>query len=111
MLLDPNASADVIAQKLRQTGFVISKRSVERVIADYALGKSCLGRGFLETSNCESSFGIECGIGTSREETRSMGKRLELSVAQRREAVLCLLRREAPVGKLARRFGVSEQAL
>ena len=40
-----------------------------------------------------------------------MGKRSELSVAQRREAVLALLRREEPAGKLARRFGVSEQTL
>ena len=40
-----------------------------------------------------------------------MGKRSELSVAQRREAVLALLRREEPVGQLARRFGVSEQTL
>ncbi len=40
--LDPNASADVIAQKLRQTGFVISTRSVERVIADYELQKKTL---------------------------------------------------------------------
>jgi hypothetical protein len=40
--LDPNASADVISQKLRQTGFVISTRSVERVIADYGLQKKTL---------------------------------------------------------------------
>ena len=40
-----------------------------------------------------------------------MGKRSELSVAQRREAVLALLRREEPATKLARRFGVSEQTL
>ena len=40
-----------------------------------------------------------------------MGKRSDLSVAQRREAVLSLLRREEPAGKLARRFGVSEQTL
>lgn len=40
--LDPEASADVIAQKLRQTGFVISTRSVERVIADYGLQKTTL---------------------------------------------------------------------
>jgi transposase len=37
--LDPDASAEVIAQKLRQTGFVISIRSVERVIAEYGLQK------------------------------------------------------------------------
>ena len=40
--LDPDASAAVIAQKLRQTGFVISTRSVERVIADYGLQKKTL---------------------------------------------------------------------
>ena len=40
-----------------------------------------------------------------------MGKRSELSVPQRREAVLTLLRREEPAAKLARRFGVSEQTL
>lgn len=40
--LDPDASADVIAQKLRQTGFAISTRSVERVIAEYGLQKKTL---------------------------------------------------------------------
>ncbi len=40
-----------------------------------------------------------------------MGKRSDLSVAQRREAVLALLRREEPAVKLARRFAVSEQTL
>jgi hypothetical protein len=40
--LDPDASADVIAQKLRQTGFEISTRTVERVIADYGLQKKTL---------------------------------------------------------------------
>jgi len=40
--LDPEASAEVIAQKLRQTGFVISTRSVERVIAHYGLQKKTL---------------------------------------------------------------------
>jgi len=40
--LDPDASVEVIAQKLRQTGFAISIRSVERVIADYGLQKKTL---------------------------------------------------------------------
>jgi hypothetical protein len=40
--LDPDASPDVIAQKLRQTGLEISRRSVERVIADYGLQKKTL---------------------------------------------------------------------
>jgi len=40
--LDPQASAEVIAQKLRQTGFAISTRSVARVIAEYGLQKKTL---------------------------------------------------------------------
>ena len=40
-----------------------------------------------------------------------MGKRSDLSIPQRREVVLMLLRREEPAAKLARRFGVSEQTL
>jgi transposase len=37
--LDPDASADIIAQKLRQADFPISTRSVERVIEKYGLPK------------------------------------------------------------------------
>lgn len=37
--LDPQASAEVIAQKIRQSGFPISTRSVDRIIADYGLQK------------------------------------------------------------------------
>ena len=37
--LDPEASAGVIAQKLVQSGWAVSIRSVERVLADYALQK------------------------------------------------------------------------
>ena len=40
--LDPEASAEVIAQKLRQQGHPISQRSVERIIADYGLQKKTL---------------------------------------------------------------------
>jgi transposase len=40
--LDPDASADIIAQKLRQAGFDISTRSVERVIETYGLQKKTL---------------------------------------------------------------------
>ena len=40
--LDPDASADVIAQKLRQAGFQVSIRSVERVIEAYGLQKKTL---------------------------------------------------------------------
>jgi hypothetical protein len=40
--LDPTASAEVIAQKLHQTHFEISLRSVHRIIADYGLQKKTL---------------------------------------------------------------------
>jgi transposase len=40
-----------------------------------------------------------------------MGKRSELDVAARREAVLSLLRREEAAAALARRYGISEQTL
>lgn len=40
--LDPDASPEVITQKLRQTHFPISLRSVHRVIADYGLQKKTL---------------------------------------------------------------------
>jgi len=40
--LDPDASADIIAQKLRQAGFPISTRSVARVIEKYGLQKKTL---------------------------------------------------------------------
>ena len=37
--LDPDASADVIAQKIRQTGSPVSARSVGRVLHEYGLQK------------------------------------------------------------------------
>ena len=37
--LDPFASSGVIAQKLKQIGYNVSKRSVERTITDYGLQK------------------------------------------------------------------------
>jgi len=40
--LDPDASVDVIAQKLRQCGFTISARSVRRVIEQLGLQKKTL---------------------------------------------------------------------
>ena len=40
--LDPQSSPEVIVQKLRQTNFAISLRSVQRVIADYGLQKKTL---------------------------------------------------------------------
>jgi transposase-like protein len=40
-----------------------------------------------------------------------MPKRSELTVEQRREAVLALLRRDEPAAQLARRYGISEQTL
>jgi hypothetical protein len=43
--LDPGASVEVIAQKLRQCGFTISARSVQRVVESYGLQKKTLRRG------------------------------------------------------------------
>jgi len=40
-----------------------------------------------------------------------MGKRSKLTVQQRTEAVLSLIRREESAAKIARRYGVSEQTL
>jgi transposase len=40
--LDPDATVDVIAQKLRQAGFQVSTRSVDRVIETYGLQKKNL---------------------------------------------------------------------
>jgi hypothetical protein len=40
--LDPQASVDVIAQKLSQDGWVISVRSVQRVIEEFGLQKKTL---------------------------------------------------------------------
>ena len=40
--VDPKASASVIAQKLNQTGFKISQRSVERTITEYGIQKKTL---------------------------------------------------------------------
>jgi transposase len=40
--LDPEASPQVIGQRLRQTGQSISTRSVERVIAEYGLQRKTL---------------------------------------------------------------------
>ena len=40
--LDPDASVDVIAQRLRQAGFAVSTRSVERIIEEFGLQKKTL---------------------------------------------------------------------
>jgi transposase len=40
--LDPNASADVIAQKIRQTGSAVAVRSVYRILEHYGLQKKTL---------------------------------------------------------------------
>lgn len=37
--LDPEASCEVISQKMRQSGFDISQRSVERVVKEFGLQK------------------------------------------------------------------------
>lgn len=42
--LDPDASCEVIAQKMKQAGFDISQRSVERVVQEFGLQK----KGFIK---------------------------------------------------------------
>ena len=42
--LDPDASAEVIAQKIRQCEMAISTRSVARIIAEYGLQKKTVRR-------------------------------------------------------------------
>ncbi len=42
--LDPDASAEVITQKLVQTNSIISCRSVERIVQDYGLQKKLFRR-------------------------------------------------------------------
>lgn len=42
VFLDPDSSPEVITQKLRQTHFPISLRSVQRIIAEYGLQKKTL---------------------------------------------------------------------
>jgi transposase len=44
--LDPQASAAVIAQKMRQCGYVISTSTVQRVVKSYGLEKKTLRPGF-----------------------------------------------------------------
>jgi len=39
LFLDPDASAEVVAQKLNQRGWTISKRSVQRIIEEFGLQK------------------------------------------------------------------------
>lgn len=41
----------------------------------------------------------------------AMGRQSNLTVEQRTEAVLSLLRREEPAGKIARRYGIAEPTL
>jgi hypothetical protein len=40
--LDPEASPEVVAQKIRQQNLTISTRSIERIIADFGLQKKTL---------------------------------------------------------------------
>ena len=49
--LDPDASADVIAQQLTQSSFTISVRSVDRIIEDFGLQKKM---GPLSSTTCTS---------------------------------------------------------
>ena len=49
--LDPDANVDVITQKMKQVGTRISKRSVERIIADHGIQKKTLTSSVPKTKN------------------------------------------------------------
>lgn len=57
--LDPDASPDVITQKMKQVGYDISKRSVERTITEYGLQK--------KTPYFKSPKEMQTGRGSSNE--------------------------------------------
>jgi hypothetical protein len=65
--LDADASAEVIAQKLVQTGWTISIRSVQRVLTDYGLQK--------KTPPLPPTAGKRTGRGADHS-TRGAGRRL-----------------------------------
>src|SRR4029077_2723078 len=50
--LDPDATAEVIAQKIRQTGLKISTRSGERVIEKFGLQKKTSSLSFAPSDTC-----------------------------------------------------------
>jgi len=76
--LDADASAEVIAQKLRQSGSVISTRSVERIIAEYGLQK--------KTPQMPSVRGPRKGQGPAHPEHRSGNRRRSAQSRTRRKA-------------------------
>jgi transposase len=49
--LDPVANADVITQKMKQVGIKISKRSVERIIAEHGIQKKTFTSSVPKTRN------------------------------------------------------------
>jgi len=49
--LDPEATTEIIAQKLRQSNFCVSKRTVDRVIAQFGLQKKTLSVSPPKTAN------------------------------------------------------------
>ena len=81
--LDDDASPEVIAQKLRQSGWEISTRSVERVIAEYGLQK--------KTPQVPAGRGTRKGRGPghppggSADRRRSAQPRTRRSAAARRQ--------------------------
>jgi hypothetical protein len=55
LFLDPDVSPEVVAQKLRQTHFGISLRSVQRIIADFGLQKKTLRPQSRREQSCSPS--------------------------------------------------------
>ena len=53
--LDPDANSEVIAQKMNQTGHIISQRSVERTINEYGLQK----KGYIKQLKKQRARGLK----------------------------------------------------
>jgi threonine dehydrogenase-like Zn-dependent dehydrogenase len=83
--LDPEASAEIIAQKLRQADHLISIRSVERVISDFGLQKKLYAWG----------AGTFCSLGRSLAGKRS-GRGWACTWCTRRRCVSTVCGMSAP---------------
>ena len=80
--LDGDASAEVIAQKLRQSGWAISTRSVERIIAEYGLQKKTPP---MSSGGSREAPGPGHQSGGSRSRQRSGQPRTRRSATARRQ--------------------------
>ena len=67
--LDPDANSEVIAQKMNQTGHIISQRSVERTINEYGLQK----KGYIKQLKKQREKALKS---SSKKQKEIQGKRI-----------------------------------